>query len=159
MLPKGSAKYTDACPGGPRRRGAVDGYACLAQARRECVELVVIDREREVRVRRRRGREAAALEEEVDLGRVVEADLDVVGALVGVGFFDALGPVSEQLLATEAAEQRGAEQADVERLGPGEVVHGQREVVDHVDAGSGAGQGRVGLGHVDVMFRHDLHAQ
>jgi hypothetical protein len=97
---------------------------------------------------RRRGRDSTALEEEVDLGRVVEADLEVVGALVRVGLLDALGAVSEELLATEAAEQRGAEQADVERLGLGEVVHGQREVVDHVDARSGSG-----VGHAGVMRR------
>jgi hypothetical protein len=74
----------------------------------ECVELVGIDRERDVRVRRRPGLWTPALQEQVDLRCILKTDGQVQRTVGGVDLRCAFWPRRQETLTIDLTHQRGA---------------------------------------------------
>jgi len=92
----------------PQTARTIERHARCREPPDECVELVGIDRERDVRVRRRPGLWTPALQEQVDLRCILKTDGQVQRTVGGVDLRCAFWPRRQETLTIDLTHQRGA---------------------------------------------------
>lgn len=120
-------------PRRPEPPRAIHGNARRAQADRECVELIGVHAQREMRVRGRHPLAPLFLQEQVQLGAIAETHGEVERAVVLVDLGCAVRTHAKKRLAVELAQEPRAQELDIEALGRFEVVNGQGDVMEAVD--------------------------
>ena len=114
----------------------IDGNVCGPQSNRKRIELVYVDGHRRVRVGRGDRLVPTALEEEVQLGAILDLHREMQRAVVRVCLGGPIGAEPQKRLAVELAHEPGAQHADVEPLSDVQVVYRESDVMKAFDWGS-----------------------